>query len=42
LFGYLKGDTAGFTANAPAYIFSERRRFFQEIPKETLVPVYDE
>jgi hypothetical protein len=33
---------AGFTANSPADILSEIRRIFQEIPKETLIAVYDE
>jgi hypothetical protein len=42
LFGHLKGQMAGFTANSPADILSEIRRNFQEIPKETLVAVYDE
>jgi hypothetical protein len=31
LFGYLKGEMAGFTANSPAGILSEIRRIFQEI-----------
>jgi hypothetical protein len=42
LFGHLKGEMGGFTANSPTGILSEIRRIFQEIPKETLVAVYDE
>jgi transposase len=42
LFGHLKGDMVGFTSNSPADILSEIHRPFQEIPKETLVAVYDE
>jgi hypothetical protein len=42
LFGYLKGEMTGFMANSPADIFSEIRRIFQEISKETLLAVYDE
>jgi hypothetical protein len=42
LFDYLKDEMAGFTANSPADILSEIRWIFQEIPKETLVAVYDE
>jgi hypothetical protein len=42
LFGYLKGEMAGFTANSGADILSEIRRIFQKISKETLVTVYDE
>jgi hypothetical protein len=42
LFGYLKGEMAGFTANSHPDILSEIRRIFQEISKETLVAVYDE
>jgi hypothetical protein len=37
----VKGEIAGFTANSPADILSEIRRTFQEIPKKTLVAVYD-
>jgi hypothetical protein len=33
---------AGFTANSPADIFSEIRRIFQEISKETILAVYGE
>jgi hypothetical protein len=39
LFGYLKGEMAGFTANSPAHVLSE---IFREISKETLMAVYDE
>jgi hypothetical protein len=39
---HLKGEMAGFTANSPANILSEIRRFFQEISKETFVALYDE
>jgi hypothetical protein len=42
LFGHLKGEMTGFTWNSPADILSEIRRIFQEIPKESLVAVYDE
>jgi hypothetical protein len=42
LFGHPKGEMASFTANSPADILSEIRRGFQEIPKETLIAVYDE
>jgi histone-lysine N-methyltransferase SETMAR len=42
LLGHLKGEMADFTANSPADILSEIRRIFQEIPKETLVAMYDE
>jgi hypothetical protein len=42
LFGYLKGEMAGFTAKSPSDILSEVRRIFQEISKETLVAVSDE
>jgi hypothetical protein len=42
LFGYLKGEMAGFTANSLSDILSEIRRIFHEISKETLVAVYDE
>jgi hypothetical protein len=42
LFGYLKGEMAGFTVNSLAEVLSETRRTFQEISKETLVTVYDE
>jgi hypothetical protein len=41
LFGHLKGEMAGFTADSPADILSDIRRIFQEISKETLVAVYD-
>jgi hypothetical protein len=41
LFGSLKREMAGFTANSPAYLLSEIRGIFQEISKETLVAVYD-
>jgi hypothetical protein len=41
LFGYLKGEMAGFTANSRPDILSEIRRIFQEISKETLVAVYN-
>jgi hypothetical protein len=33
MFGCLKGETAGFTANSPAGILSEIRRILQEISK---------
>jgi hypothetical protein len=42
LFGCLKGEIRGFTANAPADIFSEIRRIFREISKKTFVAVPDE
>jgi hypothetical protein len=42
LFGCLKGEMAGFTANSPVDILSEIRRIFQKMSKETLVTVYDE
>jgi hypothetical protein len=42
LFGHVKGEMAGFTANSPADILSEIRRIFHEIPKESLVAVHDE
>jgi hypothetical protein len=42
LFGYLKGEMAGFSANSPAGILSEIRWIFQETSKETLMAVYDE
>jgi hypothetical protein len=42
LFGHLKDELAGFTANSPADRLFEIRRIFQEISKETLVVVYDE
>jgi hypothetical protein len=42
LFGYLKGEMAGFTANSLADILSQIRRISQEIPKETFMAVYDE
>jgi hypothetical protein len=35
LFGYLKGEMAGFPANSPAYILSEIRQTFQEISKRS-------
>jgi hypothetical protein len=41
LFGCLNGEMAGFITTSPADIFSEIRRIFQEISKETLVAVYD-
>jgi hypothetical protein len=41
LFGYLKGEMTGFTANSPTDVLSEIGRIFQEISKETLVAVYD-
>jgi hypothetical protein len=42
LFGYMKGEMAGLTANSLANIISEIRRVFQEISKETLLAVYCE
>jgi hypothetical protein len=42
LFGHLKREMAGLTANSPADILSEIRRIFQEISRETAVAVYDE
>jgi hypothetical protein len=42
LFGYLKDELAGFTANSPADILYEIRRIFQKISKETLLAVDDE
>jgi hypothetical protein len=33
---------AGFTEKSPADIFSEIRRIFQEISKETLLAAHDE
>jgi hypothetical protein len=42
LFGYLKGEMTGFTANSPADILYEIPRTFQEVSKETLVAVHDE
>jgi hypothetical protein len=42
LFGYLKGEMAGFTANSLAGILSEIRPIFQEISRETLMAVHDE
>jgi hypothetical protein len=42
LFSCLKGEIAGFTANSLTNILFEIRRILQEIPKETLVAVYDE
>jgi hypothetical protein len=41
LFGYLKGEMAGFTANSLTDILSEIHQIFQPILKETLVAVYD-
>jgi hypothetical protein len=41
LFSYLKGETAGFTANSFADILSDIRRIFQEISKEIFVAVHD-
>jgi hypothetical protein len=41
LLGYPKNWMASFTANSLAQILSEIRRIFHEIPKETLVAVYD-
>jgi hypothetical protein len=40
LFGFMKGEMAGFTAKPPADILYEIHRIFQEISKETLMPVY--
>jgi hypothetical protein len=40
LFGYLKGEMAGVTANSPADILSEISWTFREISTETLVVVY--
>jgi hypothetical protein len=42
VFGDLKGEMPGFTANSRADILSEINRIFQEISKETFVAVYDE
>jgi hypothetical protein len=42
LFGYVKGEMAGSTANSPVDILSEICRIFQEISKKTVVAVYDE
>jgi hypothetical protein len=42
LFGYLKDEMAGFIMNSSADIFSEIRRIFHKISKETLIAVYDE
>jgi hypothetical protein len=42
LFGHLKGEMAGSTANPPSAILSEIHRIFQKIPKDTLAAVYDE
>jgi hypothetical protein len=42
LFGYLKGEMAGFTVDLPVDILSEIRRIFQEISEKTLVAMYNE
>jgi hypothetical protein len=42
LFGYLKGEMAGFIVNSAAGIPSEIHQIFQEISKETLVAVSGE
>jgi hypothetical protein len=42
LFGCLKGETEGFTANSPVDFLSEIRGIFQEISKETFMAVDDE
>jgi hypothetical protein len=41
LFGCLKSEVAGFTANSPADLLSEIRRIFQEVSKKAVVAVYD-
>jgi hypothetical protein len=42
MFGHLKGEMAGSTADSPVDILFETCRIFHEIPKETLVAVYNE
>jgi hypothetical protein len=42
LFGSLKCEMVGFTANSPADILSGIPRIFQKISKETFLVVYDE
>jgi hypothetical protein len=42
MFGHLKGEMAGFSANSLADSLSEIRRIFQDISKESLAAVYDE
>jgi hypothetical protein len=41
LFGYIKGEMAGFTADSPADVLSEIRQIFEEISKGSLTAVYD-
>jgi hypothetical protein len=42
LFGYRKGEMAGFRAKSPANIVYKIRWIFQEILKETVAAVHDE